>query len=61
MRRRKRCWPDLIPDRNDASDIRAALTDNDVAADRQTGKVRHHSEILRRKPGGTLKRDLFSD
>ena len=46
------------PDRNDADDIRDALTENDIAATDK--RVRYITLKAYEKAGGTVRRDLFS-
>ena len=50
---------DFDPDRNDARDIREALTENDIAATDK--RVKFVTLKLYEKSGGKLKRDLFSE
>jgi len=49
---------DFDPDRNDADDIRDALTENDIAVTDK--RVRYVTLKAYEKAGGTVRRDLFS-
>jgi ParB family chromosome partitioning protein len=51
-------FQDFDPDRNDADDIRDALTDNDIAVTDK--RVRYVTLKAYEKAGGTVRRDLFS-
>jgi ParB family transcriptional regulator, chromosome partitioning protein len=55
----ERVLADFDPERNDARDIRDALTENDIAATDK--RVKFVTLRGYAKAGGTLKRDLFSD
>lgn len=55
----ERVLADFDPDRNDARDIREALTENDIAATDK--RVKFVTLKLYEKSGGKLKRDLFSE
>ncbi len=51
-------FQDFDPDRNDADDIRDALTENDIAVTDK--RVRYVTLKAYEKAGGTVRRDLFS-
>ncbi len=51
-------FQDFDPDRNDADDIRDALTENDIAVTDK--RVRYVTLKAYEKVGGTVRRDLFS-
>ena len=51
-------FQDFDPDRNDAEDIRDALTENDIAVTDK--RVRYVTLKAYEKAGGTVRRDLFS-
>ena len=55
----ERVLADFDPERNDARDIRDALTENDIAATDK--RVKFVTLKQYEKAGGKLKRDLFSD